>query len=132
MLGISLTDWLVIVVYLFGITFIGSLAARRVTSSASLFMGDRKFGKVMMIFFGFIFYGFASGFMLYIMTSAALGIAESKIIKAQLAREDLELEGKQGGEGTVAPAGPLYKAKNKSAEKIVPSSAKKKKRRKRF
>ena len=53
MLGISLTDWLVIVVYLFGITFIGSLAARRVTSSASLFMGDRKFGKVMMIFFGF-------------------------------------------------------------------------------
>ena len=62
-----------------------------------------------------------------------LGRAESKIIKAQLAREDLELEGKQGGEGTVAPAGPLYKAKNKSAEKsIVPSSAKKKKRRKRF
>jgi Na+/proline symporter len=53
MLGISLIDWLVIAVYLCGITFIGSLAARRVTSSASLFMGDRKFGKVMMIFFGF-------------------------------------------------------------------------------
>ena len=94
---------------------------------------QQKMMGFMMIFFGFIFYGFASGFMLYIMTSAALGIAESKIIKAQLAREDLELEGKQGGEGTVAPAGPLYKAKNKSAEKsIVPSSAKKKKRRKRF
>ena len=86
----------------------------------------------MMIFFGVIFYTFAAGFMLYIMTSAALGIAESKIIKAQLAREDLELEGKQGGEGTAAPAAPLYKAKTKSAEKSVPSSAKKKKRRKRF
>ncbi|HBO53102.1 MAG TPA: hypothetical protein DD471_14035 [Planctomycetes bacterium] len=94
---------------------------------------QQKMMGFMMIFFGFIFYGFASGFMLYIMTSAALGIAESKIIKAQLAREDLELESKQGGEGTAAPAGPLYKAKNKSAEKsIVPSSAKKKKRRKRF
>ncbi|MDE0726925.1 MAG: sodium:solute symporter family protein, partial [Alphaproteobacteria bacterium] len=53
MLGISLTDWLVIAVYLLGITFIGSLAARKVTSSASLFMGDRKFGKAMMVFFGF-------------------------------------------------------------------------------
>ena len=93
---------------------------------------QQKMMGFMMIFFGFIFYGFASGFMLYIMTSAALGIAESKIIKAQLAREDLELEGNQGGEGTAAPAAPLYKAKNKSAEKIVPSSAKKKKRRKRF
>lgn len=94
---------------------------------------QQKMMGFMMVFFGFIFYGFASGFMLYIMTSAALGIAESKIIKAQLAREDLELEGKQGGEAAAAPAGPLYKAKNKSAEKsIVPSSAKKKKRRKRF
>jgi YidC/Oxa1 family membrane protein insertase len=94
---------------------------------------QQKMMGFMMIFFGFIFYGFASGFMLYIMTSAALGIAESKIIKAQLAREDLELEGKPGGEDTAASAGPLYKARNKSAEKsIVPSSAKKKKRRKRF
>ncbi|MCH2363530.1 MAG: YidC/Oxa1 family membrane protein insertase, partial [Planctomycetes bacterium] len=93
---------------------------------------QQKMMGFMMIFFGFIFYRFASGFMLYIMTSAALGIAESKIIKAQLAREDLELESKQGGEAAAAPAGPLYKAKNKSAEKIVPSSAKKKKRRKRF
>jgi YidC/Oxa1 family membrane protein insertase len=42
----------------------------------------------MMIFFGFIFYGFPAGFMLYIMTSSALGIVESKIIKAQLAREE--------------------------------------------
>ena len=53
MLGISLTDWLVIAFYLLGITFIGSLAAKKVTSSASLFMGERKFGKAMMVFFGF-------------------------------------------------------------------------------
>lgn len=42
----------------------------------------------MMVFFGFIFYRFPAGFMLYIMTSSALGIVESKVIKAQLARED--------------------------------------------
>lgn len=43
---------------------------------------------LMMVLFGFIFYGFPSGFMLYIMTSAALGIIESKMIKAQLKAED--------------------------------------------
>ena len=53
MLGISVTDWSVIVFYLLGITVIGSLAAKKVTSSASLFMGERKFGKAMMVFFGF-------------------------------------------------------------------------------
>ena len=50
MLGISVTDWSVIVFYLLGITVIGSLAAKKVTSSASLFMGERKFGKAMMVF----------------------------------------------------------------------------------
>jgi len=53
MLGISVTAWLVIVAYLVGVTVIGSLAARRVTSASSLFIGDRKFGKLMMVFFGF-------------------------------------------------------------------------------
>jgi Na+/proline symporter len=53
MLGISLIDWVVIATYLLGITVIGSMAAKRVTSAASLFMGDRKFGKIMMVFFGF-------------------------------------------------------------------------------
>jgi YidC/Oxa1 family membrane protein insertase len=42
----------------------------------------------MLVFFGFIFYKFPSGFMLYIMTSAGLGIIESKIIKRELARDD--------------------------------------------
>ena len=47
-----------------------------------------KMMTFMMVFFGFIFYGFPAGFMLYIMTSSALGIVESKLIKAQLAKED--------------------------------------------
>jgi YidC/Oxa1 family membrane protein insertase len=41
----------------------------------------------MLVFFGFIFYSFPAGFMFYFMTSSALGILESKIIKAELARE---------------------------------------------
>jgi Na+/proline symporter len=53
MLGLDLIDWVVIFVYLFGITFIGLWAVRKVRSSASFFMGDRKFGKVMMSFFMF-------------------------------------------------------------------------------
>jgi len=53
MLGLKLFDWVVIVVYLLGITFIGFWAVRKVRSSASFFIGDRKFGKVMMAFFMF-------------------------------------------------------------------------------
>jgi YidC/Oxa1 family membrane protein insertase len=47
-----------------------------------------KMMTFMMIVFGFIFYTFPAGFMLYIMTSSALGIIESKIIKAGIAKED--------------------------------------------
>lgn len=46
-----------------------------------------KMMTFMLIFFGVIFYGFPAGFMLYIMTSAALGIFESKLIKAQIAKD---------------------------------------------
>jgi len=53
MLGLKLVDWVVIVVYLFGITLIGFWAVRKVRSSASFFIGDRKFGKLMMAFFMF-------------------------------------------------------------------------------
>jgi Na+/proline symporter len=53
MLGLELIDWMVIVVYLAGITFIGLWAVRKVHSSTSFFIGDRKFGKVMMAFFMF-------------------------------------------------------------------------------
>ena len=53
MFGLELIDWLVIVIYLLGITFVGFWAVKKVRSSASFFIGDRKFGKVMMAFFMF-------------------------------------------------------------------------------
>jgi len=53
MLGIRLVDWMVIIAYLVGITFIGLWAVKKVRSAASFFIGDRKFGKVMMAFFMF-------------------------------------------------------------------------------
>ncbi len=53
MLGVNWFDWLVIVGYLVGITIIGVWAAKRVRSTASFFIGDRKFGKLMMMFFTF-------------------------------------------------------------------------------
>ena len=53
MLGLELIDWIVIVIYLLGITAVGLWAVKKVRSSASFFIGDRKFGKVMMAFFMF-------------------------------------------------------------------------------
>jgi Na+/proline symporter len=53
MLGIEAFDWMVIIVYLVGITFIGLWAVKKVRSTATFFMGDRKFGKIMMAFFMF-------------------------------------------------------------------------------
>ena len=53
MLGVGLIDWLVIIIYLVGITFIGLWAMKKVRSAATFFIGDRKFGKVMMAFFMF-------------------------------------------------------------------------------
>ena len=53
MLGIEPIDWAVIIIYLIGITFIGLWAVKKVSSAASFFIGDRKFGKVMMAFFMF-------------------------------------------------------------------------------
>ena len=53
MLGIEAFDWMVIIAYLIGITFVGLWAVKKVRSTASFFMGDRKFGKIMMAFFMF-------------------------------------------------------------------------------
>ncbi len=53
MLGLELIDWIVIIVYLLVITMVGLWAVKKVRSSASFFIGDRKFGKVMMAFFMF-------------------------------------------------------------------------------
>jgi len=51
--GVSLIDWLIIGVYLVGITILGVWMAKKVKDAASFFIGDRKFGKIMMIFFMF-------------------------------------------------------------------------------
>lgn len=53
MLGVNLIDWLVIAGYLVGITLIGVWTAKKVKSTTSFFIGDRKFGKIMMMFFTF-------------------------------------------------------------------------------
>lgn len=48
-----LIDYIVLGAYLIGITLIGTLAAKRVKSASTFFMGERKFGKLMMTFFTF-------------------------------------------------------------------------------
>jgi Na+/proline symporter len=53
LLGLPWIDWLVIVGYLVGITALGTWAVRKVSSSTSFFISDRKFGKLMMMFFNF-------------------------------------------------------------------------------
>ncbi len=53
MFGVGWIDWLVLVFYLAVIAVIGVSAAKRVRNAASFFIGDRKFGKVMMMFFTF-------------------------------------------------------------------------------
>ncbi len=51
--GVANIDWLVNLAYLLIITVIGTWAVRRVKSSASFFISDRGFGKLMMMFFAF-------------------------------------------------------------------------------
>ena len=53
MLGITLVDWAVVLVYLVGITLIGTWTIRMVKSSTSFFISERKFGSWMMMFFNF-------------------------------------------------------------------------------
>ena len=46
-------DWLVIFLYLIGITLIGTRAVKKVKTASSFFITDRKMGKIMMMFFSF-------------------------------------------------------------------------------
>ena len=50
---------------------------------------QQKMMTFMMVAFGVIFYGFSSGLLLYFLTSAALGIVEQKIIRAELAEDGI-------------------------------------------
>lgn len=51
--NVTSIDWLVVVAYLLGVTSIGLWASRRVTSSASFFISDRRFGKLFITFLMF-------------------------------------------------------------------------------
>ncbi|MFK7845601.1 MAG: sodium:solute symporter [Rhodothermales bacterium] len=51
--NITWIDWLVLVVYLVGITFVGLYATRRVKNTANFFISDRGWGKWMMMMFSF-------------------------------------------------------------------------------
>ena len=49
MLGISLLDWIVLVFYFIVITGVGLWTYKKIKSSADYFMGNRRFGKILMI-----------------------------------------------------------------------------------
>ncbi len=49
---------------------------------------QQKIMTFMMAMFGFIFYNFSAGLLIYFLTSALLGIAEQKIIKRELALKE--------------------------------------------
>ncbi len=87
-----------------------------------------KMMSLMMVVFGVIFFQFPSGFMLYIMTSSALGIVESKIIKAQLKREDDDLEKNSDSSAVMVSA---YPSKSKAEKETPKDGAQQMKRRKR-
>ncbi len=46
-------DWLVVFLYLIGVTLVGVRAAKKVRTSSNFFISDRKFGKIMMMLFTF-------------------------------------------------------------------------------
>ncbi len=52
-LGLHIADWVVLVVYLLGITAIGVWSYSKVKDVSDFFMGGRRFGKVFMMFFAF-------------------------------------------------------------------------------
>ncbi len=53
MLGLGLWDWVALAVYFCIILAIGFWTARRVSNTSDFFIGGRRFGKVMMVFFAF-------------------------------------------------------------------------------
>lgn len=53
MLGINGWDWFTLGLYFVGIVAIGVWTARRIKDTADFFIGGRRFGKTMMVFFSF-------------------------------------------------------------------------------
>jgi YidC/Oxa1 family membrane protein insertase len=66
-----------------------------------------KMMTFMMVFFGFIFYSYPAGFLLYFITSAAIGMIESKVIKRVLAREGLGPQSVAAAAGSAGLQPPL-------------------------
>lgn len=52
-LGLHWLDWVVLCLYLLGITAIGVWSYKKVHDASDFFMGGRRFGKVFMMFFAF-------------------------------------------------------------------------------
>ncbi|MEK6233689.1 MAG: sodium:solute symporter family protein [Planctomycetales bacterium] len=52
-LGVSLIDWIVIILYLISVTVLGVWSMFKVKNLSDYFMGGRRFGKVFMMFFAF-------------------------------------------------------------------------------
>lgn len=52
-LGLSLLDWIIIVVSLIGMAALATAMSRQIHDGTDFFMGGRRFGKVFMIFFSF-------------------------------------------------------------------------------
>ncbi len=46
-------DWLVVFLYLAGVTVVGVWSAKKVRTASNFFISDRNFGKIMMMFFTF-------------------------------------------------------------------------------
>ncbi len=77
----------------------------------------------MMVFFGFLFYAFPAGFLLYFIAGATIGMIESKIIKRMLARDGLGAAATPAvatpgsGAGPGVSAGAFYPARDPRAPK---------------
>lgn len=87
----------------------------------------------MMIAFGFIFYSFPSGLMVYFITSALFGLCESRIIRRKIAREEEQAGGAPAattGDGGAPASGPLY-ASTKLGPRRKQARAEKQKQRQR-
>ncbi len=52
-LGLHIADWVVLFIYLIGVTAIGVWSYKKVHDMSDFFMGGRRFGKVFMMFFAF-------------------------------------------------------------------------------
>jgi YidC/Oxa1 family membrane protein insertase len=65
-----------------------------------------KMMTFMLVFFGFIFYSFPAGFLLYFITGACISMIESRIIKKSLAREGLGPLPPAGGPMLTSPSVP--------------------------